>query len=328
MKFWLLALMIPSISLAFQSTQQESCSPVDLRNETLGQVRDQGTVSWCYAFTAADMLNYSYNESEKISAADVAIGYNETAIGLFMRWLDVNLISKKDPNIKKEAHQTGFNKKALLQTMKVGWCPESIFPSEKWIKVTRTDKGFKEEEVLLGQAMLDINQLHTIRKSLTPETIPFFYKFKNVDAATFTQLIQTNFLNSFYFALRKTVCQNDRRPFDHKSDVKMIFKNPKIFNHVAGQLQNHQVVAIDYDARILEDSSNHSVKISKLHTSIIVARRWNSERQSCEYLIRNSHGEQCDGKYDPTYECESGNLWLSESQIYKNMTSLVFMPAQ
>ena len=328
MKFCWLALILPTFALAFQPTKQDSCSPLDLRNNLLGQVRDQGPISWCYAFTAADMLNYSFQESEKISAADVAIGYNETAIGLFMRWMDVNLISKKDPEIKKQAHQTGFNKKALLQAMKVGWCPESIFPSEKWTKVTRTTEGPLEEEVLLDQAMKDIHELHTIRKTLTPETIPFYYKFKNVDADKFTELIQTNFLNSFYFSLRKTVCQDDRRPFEHKNQVKMIFKNPKIFNHVASQLENQQVVAVDYDARILEDSSNHSVKISQLHTSIIVARRWNSERQSCEYLIRNSHGEQCDGKYDPTYECDAGNIWLGESQIYKNMTSVVFMPAQ
>jgi hypothetical protein len=31
---------------------------IDLRNNVLGQVRDQKSLGWCYAFTAADLLSY------------------------------------------------------------------------------------------------------------------------------------------------------------------------------------------------------------------------------------------------------------------------------
>ncbi len=325
MKFWFLAAFIPTMLFAHTSTPKDQCSPIDLRNEVLGHVRDQGSISWCYAFAGADMLNYSFNEHEKISAADVAIGYNQTSIGLFMRWLDINLLHKSDPSIKKEAHQTGFNKKSLMNVMKVGWCPESVFPSEKWTKVTRTAEGWQEEQVLLEPAMLDIEKLHQSRKSLTEDNIPYYFKFKNVGVKEFIQMVKSTFINSFYFELRKTVCKDDRRPFDHKKDVEMVVKNPWIFNKLGSQLEHGNVVGLDYDARVLDNTSNHSVAVNQLHTSVIVGRRWNSGRNTCEYLIRNSHGDQCQGEYDPTIECDFGNIWLSEGQIFKNMTSIVYM---
>ena len=59
--------------------------------------------------------------------------------------------------------------------MKDGFCPESVFPSEKWIKVT----GGKEEEVLMTDAMKDIAALHAKRSELTEKNLPFYFKFKN-----------------------------------------------------------------------------------------------------------------------------------------------------
>ena len=325
MKLLYFALLIPTLVYSFVPTQRSDCSAIDLRNELLGKVRNQGPIAWCYSFTAADMLSEHYQISERISAADVAIGYNQTNIGLFMRWLDANVISRKDPNIKNEAHQTGFNKKALLSTMKDGWCPESVFPSEKWTKITLTKGNFRTEEVNLKEAMKDIALLFEKRKSLTSENLPFYFQFKNVDANVFLEILDTKFLAGFYFRLREKVCAQDRISFDHSSKVKMSFKSPHIFQSVAEQLEKEKIVGLDYDSRILKDSSSRGFKINQLHTSIILGRRWNSETNSCEYLIRNSWGEDC-GRYDPTYECQEGHVWLGESKIFSSMTSIVYMP--
>ncbi len=325
MKLWFLLFCLPTLAFSYVPTQEKDCQAVDLRNEILGKVRNQGPIAWCYAFSAADMLNEHYQISEKISAADLAIGYNKSNIGLFMRWLDANLISRKDPDIKNEAHQTGFNKKALLEAMENGWCPESVFPSEKWVKVSLTQSGIKQQEVDLKEAMKDISLLYEKRKSLTLENLPYYYQFKNVDAQIFLKLLDSKFLAGFYFKLRDQVCSQDRIAFDRPSKVKMIFKSPKIFNHVSRQLTLGKVVGLDYDSRILKDSSTRGFKINHLHTSIILGSRWNPEAKSCEYLIRNSWGEDC-GKYDPRYECQEGHVWLAESRIYPTMTSLVYMP--
>jgi hypothetical protein len=114
-----------STGLCLPSDFSKRLLPLDLRNENQGQVRDQQQVSWCYAFTAAD----------------IAIGYNQTKAGLFVRWLDLNVLHRKDPITSRVAHQNGFNKLALIKAMKDGFCPERIFPSESWTKMTRTQGG-------------------------------------------------------------------------------------------------------------------------------------------------------------------------------------------
>jgi len=324
MNFWFLALIIPSLAFAFTSTPKPECSTLDLR-ESLGEVRDQKKVSWCYAFTASDMLGHTFNLPEKVSAADVAIGYNETKIGQFVRWLDVNVVNLRDPDLAKLAHQTGFNKAALITSMKEGWCPENIFPSEVWTKMIQTPEGWVEEQVPLHNAMLEIAVLHAERKNLTPQNLPYYYSFKNVGAAEFIELLQNKKVAGFYSALREAVCRDDRRPFDYRWKVKMVIKNPKIFDRISEQLETGRLVGLDYDSRVLTDNSNHGLNISELHTSSLVARRWNEERKTCEFLVRNSHGNACGLKYDPTIDCDAGSLWLSESQIFKNMTSIVFM---
>ena len=326
MKKFLIILAFPTLVFAYAPTSQQNCTALDLRNETLGEVRDQHDVSWCYAFTGADMLGHTFNTPEKISAADIAIGYNETRVGRFVRWLDLNLLKRNDSEVRSMPHQNGFNKVSLINAMKDGWCPESVFPSETWTKVSRTLDGWTEAQVPLAQAMIEISALHEIKNSLTSENIPFYYSFKNIDAPAFVELIQNKSMAGFYSTLRTAVCRDNRHAFDYKWKVKMVIKNPRIFSRISEQLETGRLVGLDYDSRILNNSSNHGIKISELHTSSLVGRRWSTSNNTCEYLIRNSYGNDCaNSGYDPSYECESGNLWLGESEIYKNMTSIVYM---
>lgn len=320
MKVFLLIFALPLMAQAFSPTSERDCTDLDLRSPSLGNVRDQQDISWCYAFTGSDMLAHTYKSSERISAADVAIGYNETKLGLLIRWFDTTIANRNDEERKLSAHQTGLNKFSLQKTLREGSCPESVFPSEAWIKVTATSR----KSVPLKQAMLEIAALHQEQSRLTASTLPYFYEFKNVDAKTFVRLIQTKNISTFYQSLREVVCQHDRQPFDIKWKVKMALRHSKVFQTVGQQMELNRLVGLDYDNRILKDSSHRGVSIAKLHTSSFVGRRWNQEHQGCEYLIRDSHGEGCD-KYDPSYKCENGNVWLSEAQIYPNLISIVYM---
>ena len=326
MKYWFLALALPSMVFAYTPTSQNDCSSLDLRNSTLNEVRNQKDVAWCYSFTGADMLAHAFNENERISAADIAIRYNETKIGLFARWLSVNIINRKDPEYRRTAHQTGFNKISLDKALDAGWCPESVLPSEAWTKVMFTRFGEIEVDVPLAEAMIEISALHDIRGSLKPETLPFYYKFKNVDAGKFIELLQTKKVDQFYYGLRKVVCKDDRHPFPHDMKVKMHIKNPKILKTISERLEAGVLVGLDYDSRVFQEPNRRGFSFAELHTSSLVGRRWNQTKNTCEFLIRNSYGENCqNGRYHESLDCEDGNLWLTEKQIYQNMTSIVFM---
>ena len=324
MKVWILLLSLPTLVWAYSPTSQNDCSPVDLRNPNLAEVRNQKEMAWCYAFTGSDMLADTFDTPERISAADVAIGYNQTKIGLLIRWFNLNVINRKKPNIAVLAHQTGFNKFSLEKTMKEGWCPERIFPSESWTKMSRSPNGWVESQVDLDKAMIEIGALHDARKNVSIDNLPYYYKFKNVDAQKFVEMLQTKNIAKFYASLRETVCQGDRQPFNTKWKVKMVLKNPNIFKRVSEQLEVGRLVGLDYDSRLLQDSSRRGVSLAELHTSSIVGRRWNGQKNSCEFLIRNSHGDKCD-KYDPSYECDAGNVWIPEKQIYPSTISVVYM---
>jgi hypothetical protein len=326
LKKLLFLLALPSLALAgYIPTPEYSCSNIDLRNETLGEVRNQKDVSWCYAFTAADMLAHTFNLSHKISAADIALAYNDTRIGRFSRWLNVKLLARKDEEVRLSPHETGLNKAALITVMQKGHCPESTFSSEEWTKIERSDEGWISKKVDLKEAMLDIAHLHKNRTNLTVENLPYYFSFKNIEAADFLEIIKTSRLPKIYSKIREAVCRDDREKFDYNWKVKMVFRNPHVFRRLSEQLEYGRIVGIDYDSRILKDRKNQRVSLAELHTSSVVGRRWNSELKTCEYLIRNSYGNKCDDKYDPTYECHSGNVWLGESLIYPNMTSIVYM---
>jgi hypothetical protein len=306
----LLALLISFTVSAFIKTPESQCTFVDLRNETLGPIRNQGEISWCYAFTAADILQHKFGLKEIISPADLAISYNTTSAGQI-----IDIFTNHGP-----PHQTGFNLVTFKKAMVDGYCPEDIFPSEKWMKVTKD----KEEWVLLSQAVREIQELIQKKNQLQLNNLPFYYRFKNVEKETFLSLIKQNSPKSFYTQLRNTVCQNDRTKFDKNFKVKMLLRNTQIFSSINNQLSIGHLVSMDYDARILANRKHWGISLSELHTSSLVARRWNKEENSCEYLVRDSYGDQC-SDYDPSYVCEGGEVWLNEKLIYPSLTSVVYL---
>ena len=322
---YLALLLFPTLAFAgFHPTSENECTPIDLRNNEINYVRNQKEIAWCYAFTAADMLGHTFKTGEKISAADVALNYNETGVGRFARWLDRTVINRNDQNSRNEAHQTGFNKIALNQAMKEGHCPERIFPSEAWTQLTRVGDSWEKKVVSLQVAMHAIKALHENRTTLTAENLPYYFSFKNITPQNFVELIQTKRLVNFYNSLRLLACKDDRKEFDHRWKVKMVFRNKNIFWRVGEQLGLGRIVGLDYDSRILVNREQRGVSLARLHTSAIVGRRWHKESQTCQLLVRDSYGDQC-AKYDPTYDCEGGKVWLRESQLYPNLTSIVYM---
>ncbi len=308
-----LLLILPTISFAYIPTSKNNCTPLDLRNHTLGAVRNQQEISWCYAFTAADMLAHTFKRSEPISAADIAINYNQSLIGKVM--------SVFIPNDAGKPHETGFNKAALITAMRDGFCSEEVLSSETWIKVV----AGKEARVPMPTAMTEIAKLHATRAQLNSNNLPFYYKFKHVGKEEFLALLKTKKLRNFYDNLRLKVCQFDREPSPEKWKVKMVFKNPSVFERISEQLELGRLVGLDYDSRILHSKKHRGVKLTELHTSSLVGRRWNTKQNICEYLVRDSYGPECTSRYDENYDCEDGNIWLNEDEIHGSMVSIVYM---
>jgi hypothetical protein len=55
------------------------------------------------------------------------------------------------------------------------------------------------------------------------------------------------------------------------------------------------------------------------HAALLAGRRWNSETNTCQFLIRNSYGTSCNKYLDEfKSDCDMGNIWVNEDVIGKN----------
>jgi hypothetical protein len=119
MRVWFLALLVSQAAVAMTATTKQDCSLLDLRDDFLGEVRNQKKISWCYAFAGADMLAHAYQIPEKISAADVAIAYNETKIGKILDMssekVTIRLVNGKVTELDNEKLGGLVDKKLLRQ---------------------------------------------------------------------------------------------------------------------------------------------------------------------------------------------------------------------
>jgi hypothetical protein len=330
MKWLTIALLIASSQVfAYNKSTPQECSPLSLEHKLNSDTRNQREIAWCYAFTSADMIGEAHNLPEPVSAADVALRYNKSVAAKLVQFFRrVTGGYKDDPIERYLPHQTGFSKIAIERVHKDGWCPESVFPSELWERNIRTDKGWSTSKVPLKQAFRELLELSRQKDNFTTQNLPYFYSFKNIETPEkFITLLKKYKYDEFLQQIRLTACKNDRHPLPSRLPVLMVVKNPGVFNRIHSQLNQNRVIGLDYDSRILRKFENYKLSLDNLHTSILIGRQWNSGRNECEYLVRDSYGTKCED-YDPGARCDRGYVWLPESIIYKNMTSVVYQASK
>ncbi|MCB9091306.1 MAG: hypothetical protein H6621_10300 [Halobacteriovoraceae bacterium] len=67
---------------------------------------------------------------------------------------------------------------------------------------------------------------------------------------------------------------------------------------------------------ICEDETDHVVTV--------VGRRWNKDKNRCEFLLRNSWGASCEGIYSD-YECDEGSIWLPKKILNKTLSDYFYL---
>lgn len=151
-----LAFSVQAQTCSEASVQDKNIKSVDLRNE-LGPVRDQDSVGWCYAFTAADMLTQYLrkngqltgdlsNRSQTVSPVGIAGWFNKTFFKNYYKNIEKmdskqlkNFNEKMDRLAKANGDEWetvgvvpegGIIDIGLEDTVKNGYCLESDAPSE------------------------------------------------------------------------------------------------------------------------------------------------------------------------------------------------------
>lgn len=314
---WYLFFAIFSLSIF-----AEECSPVDLResHRLTTQVRNQGNISWCYAHTAADLVQYHYN-SLPLSAADIAINYSSVLAAKFIHHL-MNIVTYRGqrPTVFMEP-QTGFIKYALEQSFEQGFCPRNILPDQTIRKITFESGTYSEVDY--GRAMFDI--LKNIQPAVKRRDTKFdyMYEFPGLPLNNLVTILDRSERQKVFDNVANQICKTHRLHFEKPQIIQKI-RGTQLFTSINQQLDKNNIVGIDYNSALLHDRSKASSSLGSLHTSTIIGKRWNERLLSCEYLVRNSYGPECQN-YDPTYSCEQGNIWIPRQFLEKSIFLITYL---
>ncbi len=309
---------------------EEECSTVDLRPE-LGPVRDQGDIGWCYANAAADLLTFYYRDSlhgDRVSSGYTALIYNEK-------------------NGNPALAEGGAVDQAMKRVPQEGLCPESL---EKEVLGEGPHLGIKEkldhfvqlkivydqgqQDPAKWQEYLQMREQYRRQKSSifllrTPE---FNDLFRHSTTAEFP----LNFANYLCNGHRIFPKQN---PPHMKSRSKEDPGNPgwALSPRIHRQLEAGQPVAVSFSMDFFLNPNVPDRHYSWLndvyfkkyfpqfykptvdgdhHATLIVGRKWNKARRTCDWILRNSWGPSCAHYRNPLYQqpdkCQDGNLFIDE----------------
>ena len=306
------------LAARFYFTPEEQCTSVDFRQTFPLKMRNQGETSWCYANAASDYLQYTYHLNEQVSAADIAINYSQTIFSKIVKIFD-DLI---DPSERGKPPETGLIAIAVKRIIPQGYCPESALPSDFWNRVSAIDGSQTKEEIL--QSILDTYDLQQkiYTGSITSAAqMPSYFTFKNINRDQFYEILKNSTHKQVLLELREAACKNERKPFgDTSIGSDFMIRGRHAFQHMSASFDRGMPVTVDFADDVFFHYDNPSKKIAGLHTVIVYGRKFDSQSQECQYMLKDSHGAQCT-RYDPKIPCENGYLWLPESKLFRAMTS-------
>lgn len=298
------------------SSEKESCTSVDL-SRRLGPVRNQTDKGWCYAFAAAELVGYrlgpdTANFTRRVSAADIAIRYNEESTSWFSKFF-----GSTDPGLKEGGWMGEALKTAIA---KGGFCLEKNAPSEEFA-FGRLDETIRDIRDILSQP----------RPS--KEEYCFTYlrvqdMFPGVDLDTYSDILSAVGKDNWeYFRqLNEKNCAGKRHTYDIDADsvVDLNQKNSKVdtmLDALDYQLGKKNIASIGFDTKMILPNGDG------LHAVTVVGRKYDEKTKSCQYLLRNSWGNGCPSQVKQ-YLCSkehSGHLWVSREQLEENTVHLTYI---
>ncbi|MCB0349942.1 MAG: hypothetical protein KDD38_02090 [Bdellovibrionales bacterium] len=311
------------------------CSPVDLRGQ-LPPVRNQDSMGWCFAFTAADLL--SFKSGENISPKSLAV--HSVKMKLASRNIMANVSSDEKkrgtesmvdndfleslygPISYSEYEGGGSTRLAIVQAPHTIICTEQELPSENFNDVDLLCKLRYIEKVANELPKYSLNNFS---KSRCNEIMPALESFPNL---TLSEVADGLRLSSRADVISNLTDQNCNKK-ESSLRLQKKLKDIQVSTLTRGEGVNgqHLVRSIDrnfkegrpsgvsYSARVLTNPA-WSDRTVDGHASVIVGRRYNDSTGQCEYLLRNSWGSAWKPK---RYESEGGYAWIPQASLARSM---------
>lgn len=278
----------------------------------LENVRNQDSVGWCYAYTAADMLSYKLNK--KVSAvsmanpvdiaADVASG-KPPAGGIIEGSTRQYLAKNKGVCLESDLPSSDFK-----------FCIDQLYQDFLNYLIEIAGNGRFERELTTNQCL---------EKNLRQA-------FPNVSIPDVRSLVRANgsrkLIESLYQLQCKSLIPVNPDAFRMKTYNSFMISKEDLVKHIDQQISGG-VIGIGYDYKKMAGEGYEGG-----HASLIVGRRVNQETGACEYLVRNSWGKNCTQKEDSQLSCHkncdssgcrySGHFWVSRSRVQEAIQDVNF----
>jgi hypothetical protein len=336
-KYLILLVLLSSFSWA------SDCRTIDLRNQ-FGAIRDQQDIGWCYAYTAADLINFKYRSelgSHGVSPFHIALLYNANDGSHFASESgDVSEGIKLALEVRNNNNSI-FNKGICLQSL-----DEKLIKSGTKISVKEFYGHLKTLKKLFDKAQ-STNDWNDFIK---------FYKEIALKESVITSVANEDLINLFKYSTSRDLginfinlfCSESERYYSKqyvypikyrlggvkvtpqkvgKTLEEKIEKPEQLIREIKSLLNQDQPSGVGFYYSFLQQS-NPVLQTGPQHAAIVVGQELlNNE---CHLIIRNSWGN-CPGKESKNKysknvtKCESGNLWIKERLFKDHITSVEFI---
>lgn len=340
-------ILILFLTVSFElSAQVSDCDTVDLRS-SFGPVNDQQDIGWCYAYTAADLVNFHFAstlQGKKISPFHLALLYNAneelhfSAEGGTTK-MDIQLalaplVQNNSVFNKGICYQSTDNKlfagssqisiRTFYQQLKIIF---NLYQNYKNKKSTESFEEFKKYYIEIGKQ-------NSIITRITPDKLFQVFEYSNV------RNLGINFLNLFCEANDRFVATGNHFPISlYLGGVKTVIpkygpsiqtqiNDPAILiKEMKDLLDNKKIpVGIGFYYRFLK--VNNPSPGGEMHAAVVVGKE--KLNNSCHFIIRNSWGDCPDPKSKDKYssnitKCQKGYLWVKESILSKHLDSIEYI---
>ncbi|MBX3019382.1 MAG: hypothetical protein KF767_15960 [Bdellovibrionaceae bacterium] len=283
----------------FAEDLRQRCSPVDLK-KTLGPVRDQDNLDWCYAFTAADVLSQALRQEKKGVLGLTKDGFSRNDVSPIQM---AHEVQKKHPSrnlVDSQSFAGGSVAEALKSALSRGQiCTDQEMDS----RGGSNSPGLRRlQERADTERDESADSLTTFNRKLSEDEIKRYCR-RAIDEFAITSVKDP--VRSRY--------NQKKRPAAEEAKV-----NQQMREALDSALNQGRIAGIGYDSFFKKPAGAHA-------SSIIGRRIINGE---CHYRIRNSWGLSCKG-YDAPYDkqCQMGEIWVKEKELLPHVFSVDYIPA-
>ncbi len=311
MKLFLIGLafliMAPAYSNEYKgySMGPEQCSDIDIRDmaspeikEHYSQPIDQGSVGWCYGYTASDLL--SFETGKPLSPTHVSSIYNKD--------IRSNLFWKAGYNIfrmfmGREVYEGGFPGKAARVAMEASpicaYSPRDDYP--RFIGVFEMIKERVKKKEISKEEACDLMEFAL--PSLDTKTTNFMEDFINNDLNDQLEGMIKQSCSPLINVPQRTV-KTLTPPFFPTNNGKR-----KYADQLNDVLNQGKPLSVSYSVGHITD------KVRGFHASTVIGRRWKNGR--CEYNVKNTWGRVC-SLYKANIECnqDDGSYWMKDEDFF------------